>query len=75
MKQPNTHHIRKLIERTNVLNPTGTTTMPNQELINAALGLSDLLLYQRELEAEIRDLKDQIANTESVVIEMRGDTF
>ena len=47
----------------------------HKELIDVSLGLSDLLLYQRELEQEIRDLKDQLANADKIEIEMQGGSF
>jgi len=75
MKQPNTHHIRRFIDRTSVVSPGGSMAFTHKELIDVSLGLSDLLLYQRELEEQIRDLKDQLANADKIEIEMQGGNF
>jgi hypothetical protein len=75
MKQPNTHHIRRFIDRSAGVGVGQSTAFTHKELVDVSLGLNDLLLYQRELELENRDLKEQIANSDKIDIEMVGDKF
>lgn len=75
MRQPNTHHLRKLIERVSGMNPNQTMTLPQKEALDISFALNDLLLYQRELEQENRNLRDQLANADKVDIEMQGGSF
>ena len=75
MKQPNTHYLRKFMEKASALNAVGSSPVSNAELLNVALALNDLLLYQRELEEENRDLKQQIADSGETIIEMVGEKF
>ena len=75
MKQPNTHYLRKFMEKASAVNTVGSTPVSNTELLNVGLALNDLLLYQRELEEENRDLKQQIADAGETVIEMVGEKF
>ena len=75
MKQPNTHHIRRFIDRASVVSVGGSLAFTHKELMDFSLGLNDLLLYQRELEQKNRDLRDQLANSDKVEIEMQGGDF
>jgi len=75
MRQPNTHYLRKFMEKASALNTVGSTPVSNGELLNVALALNDLLLYQRELEDEIQALKQQIADSGETIIEMVGEKF
>ena len=75
MRQPNIHHLRRFMEKTSSVNAAGSTPVSNTELLNVALALNDLLLYQRELETENQDLKQQIEDAGETVIEMVGEKF
>ena len=63
------------MEKASAVNTVGSTPVSNTELLNVGLALNDLLLYQRELEEENRDLKQQIADAGETVIEMVGEKF
>lgn len=75
MKQPNTHYLRKFMEKANAVNAVGSTPVSNSELLNVGLALNDLLLYQRELEEENRSLKDKIATSDQITVELQGGSF
>lgn len=75
MKQSNTHHLRKFIEKASAIGPNQTMMITQKEALDISFALNDQLLYQRELESEIRDLKNQLSNLETVTIEMQGDKF
>ena len=47
----------------------------HKELMDISLALNDLLLYQRELEQENKDVRDQLANADRIDIEMQGGDF
>jgi hypothetical protein len=75
MKQPNTHHIRRFVDRVAGVGATQSLAFTKKELDEISLGLVDLLLYQRELEQEIRDLRARLDSAESITVEMQGDKF
>ena len=75
MRQPNTHHLRKFIDRVSVVGTGQSMAFTQKELMNTSLALTDLLLYQRELENEIMRLKDEIAQADTVTVELQGGSF
>ena len=75
MSQPNTHHLRKFIDRVSVVGTGQSMAFTQKELMNTSLALTDLLLYQRELEKENKDLKEELANAAKIEIEMQGGDF
>lgn len=75
MRQPNTHHIRRFIDRVSVVSIGGSMAFTHKELMDISLALNDLLLYQRELEQENKDVRDQLANADRIDIEMQGGDF
>lgn len=75
MKQPNTHHLRKLIDRAAGVSVGGSIAFTKKEIEDISLGLTDLLLYQRELEQEIQDLRNKLSSAETLSVEMQGGSF
>ena len=75
MKQSNTYHLRKFIERASAIGPNQTMMITQKEALDISFALNDQLLYQGELEDEVRDLRNQLANVQSITIEMQGDKF
>ena len=75
MRQPNTHHIRRFVDRASAVGPAQSLAFTKKELDDVVAGLTDLLLYQRELEQENRNLQDQLANSDKIEIEMEGGGF
>jgi nicotinate-nucleotide pyrophosphorylase len=75
MNQPNTHHLRKFVEKASSMGTGQPLMLSQKDATDISWALNNHLLYQRELEAEIRDLRDKLANIESVTVEMQGDRF
>lgn len=75
MKQPNTHHIRRFIDRVSAVGPTQSLAFTKKDLDEVILGLTDLLLYQRELELETQELRNKLSSAETITVEMQGDKF
>jgi hypothetical protein len=47
----------------------------HKEATGISWSLNDQLLYQRELEEELRTLRDKLADVQSITIEMQGEKF
>ena len=75
MKQPNTHHLRRFIDRAAVVSVGGSIAFTKKEMEDISLGMTDLLLYQRELEQEVKELKAKLESAETLSVEMIGDRF
>lgn len=75
MKQANTHYLRKFIEKAGALGPNQTMMITHKEAMGISWSLNDQLLYQRELEEELRNLRDKLADVQSITIEMQGERF
>ena len=75
MKQSNTYHLRKFIEKASAIGPNQTMMITQKEALDISFALNDQLLYQGELEDEVRVLRSQLANVQSITIEMQGDKF
>jgi K+/H+ antiporter YhaU regulatory subunit KhtT len=75
MKQPNTHHLRRFIDRTSVAQQGQSQSFTYRELSDISMALNDLMLYQRELEQENQALKEQIRTAADLTVEMKGSGF
>lgn len=74
MSQPNLHHLRKFIDRAESLKGEGQTVLTHSEIRSVALTLGALLIYHKQLEQEIRELK--ATNEENALeVELVGDRF
>mgnify|MGYP003349012763 CR=1 FL=1 len=74
MSQPNLHHLRKFIDRAESLKGEGQTVLTHSEIRSVALTLGALLVYHKQLEQDIQDLRQKI-DQDRVDIEMVGDRF
>jgi hypothetical protein len=75
MKQPNTHHIRRFLDRAAGVTHGQVVGLNQKEIYDLSIGLNDVLLYQKELEDHIRDLQERLSAAESVTVEMEGEKF
>ena len=74
MSQPNLHHLRKFIDRAESLKGEGQTVLTHSEVRSVALTLGALLVYHKQLEQDIQDLRQKI-DQDRVDIEMVGYRF
>lgn len=74
MVQSNTHNLRTFIDKTKSFKQ-GKQILDSHELISVGLELADLLLYMRDLEQQIVNLKQKIQEAETIEINMDGEKF
>jgi hypothetical protein len=75
MTLPNLHFLRRFVDRAESLKGEGTTQITHSEMRSVSLALGALLLYQRQLEDQVGDLQKQIADMDTVQVEMNGGNF
>ena len=75
MSQPNLHHLRKFIDRAETLKGEGQAVLTHSEIRSIALTLGGLLVYHKELEQKIKDLRSKLDDSETIAIEMQGGSF
>jgi hypothetical protein len=75
LRQPNTHWIRKFNERSKLAAASGKQLVENEEIRNVISELVDLFCYINELENHIADQEKKLAESELIVVELKGDDF